>query len=378
VDGPPLVFLRELAEGSPKFLETVYAACVGYPAGGGVKAVADYLAEHDRGTTALYVGMPGLTRDQIDKDARLRAAVEDELDANRANYVGGSPEECRRRLQEFVRGREDLGWAETPVPVLTRVRYRWKLLIPPALIGLAAAGGVVWAEVSVDDEPVVAAVVVAAVAAAAVAALAYVAWLRRRERQDKQIDETPPLDRLNKLAGREDLQLQNHLVSVSVAKPGGLRILTLRAVLAAIKLLARYVATRGDLGGIVTIHFARWVILPRPGKPARLLFLSNYDGSWENYLGEFIDRASNGLTAVWSNTGLGPGRGFPDTRWLFLRGGSRDEQRFKSIVRLSQRTADVWYNAYPGLSVKQIKNNAAFRAGLFGPVEDVREWLRRV
>jgi hypothetical protein len=48
-----------------------------------------------------------------------------------------------------------------------------------------------------------------------------------------------------------------------------------------------------------SIHFARWVILPRTDK---LLFLSNYDGGWERYLEDFIARAHAGLTAIWSNT----------------------------------------------------------------------------
>ena len=33
-----------------------------------------------------------------------------------------------------------------------------------------------------------------------------------------------------------------------------------------------------------------------------LLFLSNYGGSWESYLEDFITKAHTGLTGVWSNT----------------------------------------------------------------------------
>ncbi len=37
----------------------------------------------------------------------------------------------------------------------------------------------------------------------------------------------------------------------------------------------------GFLGTIGTIHFARWVTMPGSRD---LVFLSNYDGSWESYL----------------------------------------------------------------------------------------------
>ena len=108
-----------------------------------------------------------------------------------------------------------------------------------------------------------------------------------------------------------------------------------------------------------------------------LLFFSNYDGSWENYLGEFIDHASVGLTAVWSSTESGTNRGFPDTQWLALKGGARDEQRFKAFARNSQRRELIWYSAYPDLSVKNIGNNQKIHDGLFSD-QDLTAWLKRL
>ena len=100
---------------------------------------------------------------------------------------------------------------------------------------------------------------------------------------------------------------------------------------------------------------------------------SNFDGSWENYLGDFIDKAAKGLTAVWSNTA-----GFPRSRWLLL-GGATDEHRFKAFARNSQIVTEVWYSAYKHLSVQNIINNSQIRKGLIGrqkPAETT-EWLRR-
>ena len=102
--------------------------------------------------------------------------------------------------------------------------------------------------------------------------------------------------------------------------------------------------------------------------------LSNFDGSWENYLDDFIDRASAGLTAVWSNT-----VDFPRTRWLIL-GGARDGPRFKAAARDRQSYSNVWYSAYPELTVQQIDRNSAIREGLFGRATEATEsaWLRNL
>ena len=62
-----------------------------------------------------------------------------------------------------------------------------------------------------------------------------------------------------------------------------------------------------------------------------LLFLSNYGGSWESYLEDFITKAHSGLTGIWSNT-----VGFPKTSNLFH--GRRDGRR--SLQALGAPPAD--------------------------------------
>jgi hypothetical protein len=143
----------------------------------------------------------------------------------------------------------------------------------------------------------------------------------------------------------------------------------LKVVLKFIHLGAAVVANQGSLSGITSIHFARWVVIDG-GK--KLLFLSNYDGSWENYLDDFIDRASNGLTAIWSNT-----TGFPRTSYL-IYGGAQDELLFKTLTRRSQVLSLVWYSAYPDLSVQNVQANAAIREGLFATMtaDEERSWLK--
>jgi len=134
------------------------------------------------------------------------------------------------------------------------------------------------------------------------------------------------------------------------------------------------VSTNGELSGIPSIHFAHWSMIDG-GR--RLLFLTNYDGSWENYLDDFIDKASGGLSAIWSNS-----RGFPRSYLLGLRaGGSRDGVRFKAIARDKQVYSNVWYSAYPALTVQAIDGNSTIVEEMYRPLPDdeakVREWLWR-
>jgi hypothetical protein len=123
--------------------------------------------------------------------------------------------------------------------------------------------------------------------------------LRNKERTDEPDDSTPDFDVLTKVMEIENDGDNNHLAGISVMKPGLLRIMTLRLAFWVIGKMAQLQFKPGFLSDLGTIHFARWVLLPGTNK---LLFFSNYSGSWESYLEDFVTKASGGLTGVWSNT----------------------------------------------------------------------------
>jgi hypothetical protein len=145
--------------------------------------------------------------------------------------------------------------------------------------------------------------------------------------------------------------------------------MTLRGTLWLVNLIAR-TANKGQLSGIPSIHFAHWAMID---EGRRLLFVSNFDGSWENYLDDFIDKASTGLTGIWSNT-----VDFPKTCCL-VKEGARDGARFKAVARDKQTYTNVWYSAYPHLTVQTIDNNSAIREDLFTTLDEsaARSWLWR-
>ena len=195
--------------------------------------------------------------------------------------------------------------------------------------------------------------------------------LRASEQTSHPQDEEPDAVAVGQLMSHENWTAQNHLTGVSVLKPRLVRFLVLRLVFWLTGALAASYWRPGFLFCIGSIHFARWLILPRTNK---LLFLSNYDGSWESYLEDFIVRAHTGLSAIWSNT-----LDFPKTDNL-IEGGARDGERFKRWARRQQRATNFWYSAYPNLTTTGIRANAAIRHGLASATteEDAALWLRNL
>ena len=172
------------------------------------------------------------------------------------------------------------------------------------------------------------------------------------------------------LAGLEDHVIQNPFTAIGHLKPGRFRRWTVVGILFYLDYGTRHVFNRGDLSGVKTIHFARWVFID--GKK-RMFFASNYDGSLESYMDDFIDKVAWGLNAVFSN-----GVDYPRTNWL-IKEGAKDELAFKYFIRSHQLPTQVWYSAYPDLTGVNIENNAAIRADLFGGLDEiaVERWLRR-
>jgi deferrochelatase/peroxidase EfeB len=162
----------------------------------------------------------------------------------------------------------------------------------------------------------------------------------------------------------------NHMVSLTERKPGWLRYFTARLIFFAIATLGPRLYKPGHLGPIGTIHFARWITIPGTRD---LVFFSNFGGSWESYLEDFITLAHLGLTGVWSNS-----VGFPKTSNL-VGDGATDGERFKRFARQSMLPTLSWYSAYPELDTDMIRANADIRRGLSGAMTEdgAQLWLSR-
>jgi hypothetical protein len=87
------------------------------------------------------------------------------------------------------------------------------------------------------------------------------------------------------------------------------------------------------------IHFARWVLID---DDTRLLFTSNFDGSLEDYLRDFVLVMPDGMDGIWTHCLDYPER------------GCRDYPAFSAWIQKYQLETTLWYAAYPTASVKDV------------------------
>lgn len=113
--------------------------------------------------------------------------------------------------------------------------------------------------------------------------------------------------------------------------------------------------------GLSIIHFARWVIIRRDqwpdlGQPREhpahdhMLFCSNFNGTWDQYIDAFADGIPAGLDSFWYTAVRYP-RSIPITP-------------FKNYIRANQIDTDHYYNATPGAAQRDIKAAIRVRAAV--------------
>lgn len=347
-DGALDPYLEDLCTQATAGLHSIYSCCSDYSAASADKTqLLSYLRVHVQYPNAYHIGNVGRTVERIHREDALRDRLEDFLDGVVNEEHTESVGSIREKVQAF--GRSEPGLAGTVQPrqtssehLLPRLKIIFAVLVALVLSPLLIPLLIIW--------------------------VIKLRWTETHEEPPRDLDVN---SHTKDLVIREDRThiVQNHIAHISIVKPGAFRQATLRGVLWLVNLVAR-TQDNGKLWGIPSIHFAHWSLID--GR-RRLLFLSNYDGSWQNYLDDFIDRVAFGLTAIWSNT-----VDFPRTRFLFFE-GARDGPRFKAYTRDNQTYTNVWYSAYKQLTVEAIDNNTAIREDLFTSLNEAptSDWLSR-
>jgi len=387
-DGPREALIAALA----KHLGPLVADAYALAADRGSAPIGDYWTSHivevGQGyfdnAGVVFAGTPGLSVRRIRQEHALREHLKTLVEESGDQFTSalGVLAGVRRALEAdpasaWALQSEDaaaLQGGKTGIGPYLRIAwnvikaYLWPLALPALVVFLLAViadrsgAGLTRAVMAAWD-----AAMATLLAALAALGLAYVVF-RRIEGRDVPDNRAPDPSKVAAVVARENFLVHNHLAAVSVIKPGLLRRAALKAVFAAIVQLATNLYRPGWLGTLGTIHFARWVRVPGTRD---LIFLSNYGGSFESYLEDFITKAHNGLTGVWSNT-----EGFPRASNL-IQGGASDGDFFKRWARRQQVPTGCWYSAYPQLTTSNIRTNAAIRQGL-GTIlteEEARRWL---
>src|SRR5579864_7851392 len=109
-----------------------------------------------------------------------------------------------------------------------------------------------------------------------------------------------------------------------------------------------------DLKNLSFIHFARWVCVGRNSFPRLsdlqpleelqydyLLFFSNFNGTWNQYIDAFSAVLYRGLDLIWL--------------WSEKYPGSQPVTGFKRYITLVQFDTDYYYNVYPRAATNDVK-----------------------
>jgi len=120
------------------------------------------------------------------------------------------------------------------------------------------------------------------------------------------------------------------------------------------------------LKGLITlslIHYARWVIIPRnafphldPSQPkenlnyAYMLFFSNFNGSWDQYVDSFTFAIPSGLDLFW--------------KWNVRYPKSVPLTPFHHYIRHNQIDTSHYYSAYPMAASNDVKSAKKLKQAL--------------
>jgi hypothetical protein len=345
VDGDANAVLAKLIKRAGGGLRKIFSCCQEF---GPDTDLLNWMKQHDAPPIAAYVNWRGRTVPQIREEAALYDAIENYIESHAPDLNGLAPRELHDKLRSFVSAEQSAGRLtlskQSPTPI------GWQIKNLAHMIGFPLLGLLL--------SPVL-----------LVAAPFYIFALRRLEKSDPVVCPTADQEYSEKLSSFEDHDVTNQFSAMGSLKPGLVRLFTTVGVLKTVNYGARHITRPGRLGRIRSIHFARWVFVA--GRE-RMIFCSNYDGSVESYMDDFINKTGFGLNASFSN-----GIGYPRTNWL-VRDGCVDERNYKEYLRRHTLPSQVWYKAYPGLSAVDLERNTRIRQGLemFSMSDDqAREWV---
>lgn len=347
-DGDRVSFVTELAERADQGLKRIFAHCEGFTH---AFDLASWMLAHNIEPAANYVNWLGRTVRQVREEAALHAC----LSAYRSKIVAETgrddPRALRQKLLSHVEMQKHAGLLklspEAPTPLAWQIRNGLHKIGVPLILLLLSPVFLILVPF-------------------------FALRLRMLERTDPELFIRPSREHIEALAYLEDHDVSNQFNVFGDIKPGLFRLFLFKFLMLLTDYVARHIYKRGFLTRIRTIHFARWVFMDNN---RRAFFASNYDGSHESYMDDFINKAGWGLNAAFSNA-----VGYPTTRWIFKQGAER-EQQFKYTQRRHQLPSEVWYKAYPDLTAVDLARNSRIRQGAeIRQANDqaIRDWLSEI
>jgi hypothetical protein len=332
--------IDELAEVAGEGLRRLFSHCEGFDAAADLR---DWLHANHVKSATFYMNWRGRTVLQSREERVLHEVLREEL----AALPAASPGETRRALREAVARRGVKLTPEEPTAPGRWLADLVDLIVVPIFILLMTPLLILLAPLLAIK-------------------------LRRLEKANPVIAPLRTPELMQRLSLYEDRDITSPFGAMGSVQPGLFRRWTASFILWLVDWAARHITTRGKLARVRTIHCARWIFLDNK---RRMYFASDYDGSHEAYMDDFVNKVAFGL-----NLTFGPAIGIPKIRWLLWDGASR-ERDWKNFLRRHELPTPVWYKAYPGLTCQDLARNERIRKGLESRRDDdrsIRRWLAEI
>ena len=344
-DGSADDFRADLAARAGGGLQHIFSFCQDFTPG---TDLARWMKDHETPPATMYMNWRGRTVTEIRQENALRLDIEDHLQHNQEAFNKMTPQQVHEALREFVTAEVYRGRLKLDRP--KRTPFGWWLRNLIHLIGVPIIL-LLLTPFLILYSPI------------------FIYQLRSREKSDEPYSPRVSPCEEAKLGNLEDYDVTNQFTVIGGIKPGLFRRWLMSYLLWLMEYTTRHIFIRGHLARVSTIHAARWVFL---NDKKRMVFASNYDGSLDSYMDDFINKVGWGLNVVFSN-----GITYPRTDWLVLN-GSKNEQPYKYVLRRHELPTDVWYKAYPGLTVFDLKRNTLIRRGIdqqHMSDDDLQQWV---
>lgn len=297
-DGDLEDYLEELVAISPG-MDALWGKCEGYP---GAKGFSEFIRAHSHETLAFYIAFRGETVLSIRDKVAVRERLEGLLDKNAS---GATPVlDALSRLPPSRRLRNWLRWKIAAWK--NRFRNWWLSKALLVIKPLSTLG-------ETTHFPLV----------------------------------TSVSGSQGKTKGLAPTTLDGQMITITEVKPD--KHLLLRVSLAANEFLGKYGYAPGLFAEVGTLFSFRWVPIDNN---KRLIFLSVFDGSWQNYMGDFIDKIIWALDGIYKNT-----KGYPP-------GGMTQVTEFQRWILAHQYEPQLLFKAYPDETVMKLVRDREINGAL--------------
>lgn len=375
--GPARVHVAELVELMGAELKALFAHCEEFHESFSDGELEDFML-HRRHADTFYSGMNHLSPQCVRQHRQLREAIQEFLDEKQAQGgLATTASEVRKQIQEFVRSRTDLAWAQEPwEPTLGAwLVYHWRSLVVEGLLAALVVATIVRIFVSSHLLSLFVIGGWLAILGFLVLVVVLAVSIHRAEGKQTFVAKRPPDDRARELARMTSRPVINEFTLAGpIKQEGSLRPIFLQLAFWVVARVVEGVPWMYYVGSgidIPTVATARWIVTDR-GR--RVMFISNFNNAADGYVRDFIETKGGAMRI---NLSFGFGAGFPKTEWVVNKGCLTHPNEYLYSLAENQLPTAFWYGPHTDVNIDNIKNNRKIREGLFADLsdEDEKKWL---